>query len=106
MSSMPYGTRAEQAAHRLHRALAHHGIASHVTTGYGLALVSLWYGLVIWSNGDRFWWCDDWDATLKQPRYASHRASEPDRAAHRIAQRYMRLRARHSPAVPPQRSRT
>ncbi|MEV7013926.1 hypothetical protein [Streptosporangium sp. NPDC051022] len=106
MSSMPYGTQAERAAGRLREALTRQRIASHVTTGYGLALVSLWYGLLVWTNGDRFWWCDGWNDQLRQPRHASHRASEPDQAARRIARRYAQLHTLHSRPVPPQRSRT
>ncbi|GAA3109824.1 hypothetical protein [Streptosporangium carneum] len=103
MSSTSYGSRAERAAGRLRDALTRQRIASHVTAGHGLALVSLWYGLVVWSNGDRFWWCDGWNEQLRRPRYASHRASEPDRAAQRIARRYAQLHALHSRPVPAQR---
>ena len=102
LPSWSYDTRAVQAAERLRHALARHGIACDVHDGYGLALVSVWAGLVVWCNGDRFWWCAGWDAHRRRPVYASHRGSEPDRAADRIARHYARLSARHP--EPPQLS--
>ena len=86
---------AVRAAERLRHALTRHGVAADVHGGYGLALVSVWTGLVVWSNGDRFWWCAGWDTRRHRPVYASHRASEPDQAAGRIARHHTRLRAQH-----------
>lgn len=50
------------AAKELQEALETHGIASDVHDGYGLALVSVWVGLVVWCDGARFWWRTGWDA--------------------------------------------
>ncbi|GHE30637.1 hypothetical protein GCM10017673_36660 [Streptosporangium violaceochromogenes] len=91
----PHDSRAVRAAERLRVALEHHGITADVHDGYGLALVSVWTGLVVWSNGDRFWWCGGWDPRNQRPVYASHRAGEPERAARRIALHYARLRRQH-----------
>ncbi|NUW38326.1 hypothetical protein HTZ77_44060 [Nonomuraea sp. SMC257] len=59
--------------------------------GYGLALVSVWVGLVVWSDGERYWWRTGWDADRKRVIYARHPAVEPARAARRIAFRYADL---------------
>ncbi|MGW0067686.1 hypothetical protein ACWDUI_09495, partial [Streptosporangium sandarakinum] len=56
LSEEPYGT-----AERLRRALEALGVVVDVHDGYGLALVSVWDGLVVWCNGDRFWWQAGWD---------------------------------------------
>ncbi|MGW4423807.1 hypothetical protein, partial [Streptosporangium sp. NPDC004631] len=61
----------------------------------GLALVAVCAGLVVWSDGDRFWWCAGWDTRRRRFVYAFHRASEPDQAADRVARHYARLRAQH-----------
>ncbi|MGW4424490.1 hypothetical protein [Streptosporangium sp. NPDC004631] len=91
----PHGSRAVRAAERLREALIRHGITVDVHDGYGLALISVWTGLVVWSNGDRFWWCAGWDTRQRRSVYASHRASEPERAAQRVALHYTRLREQH-----------
>ncbi|GAA4235328.1 hypothetical protein FHR32_006741 [Streptosporangium album] len=86
------GSAAVDAAEKLRDALAQLKIAADVNGGYGLAVVSVWAGLLVWSNGDRFWWNTGWDAQRRCAVYASQQASELDRAAHRIAFRYSRLR--------------
>ncbi|MFD1537016.1 hypothetical protein [Nonomuraea guangzhouensis] len=45
-----------QSAHALRDALADQGIASDIHVGYGLALVSVWVSLVVWCDGNWFWW--------------------------------------------------
>ncbi|MEU4541987.1 hypothetical protein [Nonomuraea dietziae] len=66
-----------------------------VHDGYELALVSVWVGLVVWCDGDRFWWRSGWDARRSRPVYAWHPAMEPNRAATRIARRYAQLQETH-----------
>ncbi|MGW4426601.1 hypothetical protein, partial [Streptosporangium sp. NPDC004631] len=60
----------------------------------GLALVAVCAGLVVWSDGDRFWWCAGWDTRRRRFVYAFHRASEPEQAAQRVALHHSRLRQR------------
>ncbi|MEV4113701.1 hypothetical protein [Nonomuraea sp. NPDC049695] len=91
---------AEDTAQRLHaellqQALAQRGIAADVHAGYGLALVSVWVGLIVWCDGYRFWWRTGWDPDRKRAVYAWHPAIEPGRAARRVAFRYADIRAGH-----------
>ncbi|GHE32596.1 hypothetical protein GCM10017673_39270 [Streptosporangium violaceochromogenes] len=89
---------AVRAAERLRSALTRQGITADVHGGYGLALVSVWTGLIVWSNGDRYWWCAGWHPQERRPAYASARCGDPEQAALRVARRYARLRALHPPA--------
>ncbi|MFG3439821.1 hypothetical protein ACGF0J_21460 [Nonomuraea sp. NPDC047897] len=84
-----------QNAHALRRALAEHDIESDVHDGYGLALVSVWVGLVVWCDGVWFWWRVGWDERRKRVVYARHPAAEPARAARRVAFRSADLRQNH-----------
>lgn len=97
MTLPPYDSRAVQAAERLRDALARRQIAADVHDGYGLALVSVWTGLIVGCNGDRYWWCAGWNAQERRAMYASNRCSDPEQAAARVARRYARLRALHPP---------
>ncbi|MET9339349.1 hypothetical protein [Nonomuraea sp. NPDC003804] len=74
------------------RALSGHGVAADVHDGYGLALVSVWVGLVVWCDGYRYWWRTGWNAERRRVIYAWHPANEPDRAARRVLLRYNELR--------------
>ncbi|GAA3421295.1 hypothetical protein [Streptosporangium vulgare] len=93
-----YGSAAVDAAERLREALAGHEIIADVHDGYGLALVSVGVGLVVWSNGERFWWHTGWNAERRRAVYASQEAAEPGRAARRIAFHHARLCETASPA--------
>ncbi|MEV0228696.1 hypothetical protein [Nonomuraea sp. NPDC050786] len=91
---------AEDTTQRLHaqllqKALEERDIAADVHDGYGLALVSVWVGLIVWCDGYRFWWRTGWDPVRKRAVYAWHPAIEPGRAARRVAFRYADLRASH-----------
>ncbi|MFB9623451.1 hypothetical protein [Nonomuraea helvata] len=70
-------------------------IASDIHDGYGLALLSVWVGLVVWCDGGRFWWRTGWDPRRQRVIYAWHPSADPARAARRIALRYVQLRASH-----------
>ncbi|MDH2429278.1 hypothetical protein [Sphaerisporangium sp. TRM90804] len=89
------GRLALETAQTLKTGLAAHGISSDVHDGYGLALVSVWVGLVVWCNGDRFWWRTGWNPQNRRIVYAWHPALDPDRAARRIAFRYAQMRRLH-----------
>jgi hypothetical protein len=80
-------------ADQLQRELALHGITADVNDGYGLAVVSVWQGLVVWTNGDHFWWQVGWNDRRDRPVYAWHPTTDLRRAARRIAARYRDLRA-------------
>jgi hypothetical protein len=86
----PYGT-----ADLLRRALTLHGISADVHGGYGLALVSVWVGLVVWCDGYTYWWRAGWNAQRSRVLYARHPAVEPERAARRVAGLYVGLRNTH-----------
>lgn len=76
--------------------LTEHGISADTHAGYDLALVSVWVGLVVWRDGEWFWWRAGWDEERKRVVYARHPATEPSRAARRVAFRYADLRRQHS----------
>ncbi|PZG16632.1 hypothetical protein [Nonomuraea aridisoli] len=77
----------------LQQALRHDGIDADVHDGYGLALVSVWVSLVVWCDGERFWWRTGWNAERRRNIYAWHPTTDPYRAARRIVMRYEELRA-------------
>lgn len=89
-------TQAGLSADLLREALQNeHGIRSDTHAGYDLALVSVWVGLVVWCDGEWYWWRAGWDDRRKRVLYGCHPALEPSRAARRIAFRYATLRDRH-----------
>ncbi|MFI7049621.1 hypothetical protein [Streptosporangium sandarakinum] len=83
---------AVEVAERLRRALEALGVVADVHDGYGLALVSVWDGLVVWCNGDRFWWQAGWDEQCGRPAYASRPVSGAEEVARLVAARYAELR--------------
>ncbi|MFI7052272.1 hypothetical protein ACIBLB_09455 [Streptosporangium canum] len=83
------------AAEELRKALDRHEIPADVHAGHGLALVSVWIGLVVWCDGERFWWRTGWDDRRQRFTYAWHPAIDPARAARRLAFRYSDLRRKH-----------
>ncbi len=85
-------------AEELRAELGRLGIKADVHDGYGLALVSVWVGLVVWCKDDRYWWRTGWDARRHRPVYAWHPAMDTPRAARRIAFRYAELREAHPPS--------
>lgn len=55
-------TQAALSADLLRRSLQiEHGIHADAHEGYGLALVSVWVGLVVWCDGTWYWWRAGWD---------------------------------------------
>ncbi|MFK4040568.1 hypothetical protein ACI2LC_32580 [Nonomuraea wenchangensis] len=87
-------TQAALSADLLRRTLqTEYGIQADLHAGYDLALVSVWVGLAVWCDGDRFWWRTGWDPERKRAIYTWHPAIEPERAARRIAFRYADLGA-------------
>ncbi|MDF5757638.1 hypothetical protein [Spongiactinospora sp. TRM90649] len=88
-----------EAAEELHAALGERGIAGDIHGGHGLALVSVWQELIVWSDGRYFWWRTGWDRHRYRAIHAWHSALDPRGAAGRIAATYERLRAVY-PAPP------
>lgn len=88
-------------AEYLRRALERHGIAADIHNGYGLAVVSVWVGLLVWCDGRHYWWRTGWNARRKHPVYAWHPVVEPARAARRVALRYTDLRAQQAQTTDP-----
>ncbi|MGV9323781.1 hypothetical protein [Streptosporangium sandarakinum] len=60
--------------------------------GHELALVSVWVGLVVWCNGDRFWWQAGWDEQCGRPAYVSRPVSGVEEVARLVAARCAELR--------------
>ncbi|MFG6194858.1 ATP-binding protein [Nonomuraea sp. JJY05] len=83
---------APEAADELRAALARMGIPGDVHEGRGLALVSVWTGLVVWTDGFWYRWWTGRRSQTDRWLYAHHSAFEPERAARRIAARYAELR--------------
>ncbi|MEU8270015.1 hypothetical protein AB0B89_23010 [Sphaerisporangium sp. NPDC049002] len=80
---------------RLSRELERHGICSDVHEGTGLALVSVWVDLVVWTDGACYIW---WSGAVssKGRRLLSYCSTDdPVSAARRVAARYVDLRKGH-----------
>lgn len=98
-SGRPGQSPAMTAAEELRRVLGElYAIKTDVHDGYGLAVVSVWVGLLVWTDGSMFWWRTGWDAGRKRALYAFHPVTEPERAAHRAAFQYSILRGFPPPA--------
>ncbi|MFF0307025.1 hypothetical protein ACFYSC_06340 [Streptosporangium sp. NPDC004379] len=81
-----------QYAELLQRELEQQGVVADVHVGHELALVSVWVGLVVWCNGDRFWWQAGWDEQCGRPAYASRPVSGVEEVARLVAVRCTELR--------------
>ncbi|MEU8269500.1 hypothetical protein AB0B89_20375 [Sphaerisporangium sp. NPDC049002] len=89
-----------RAAYRLRGALEVHGIAADVNEGAGLALVSVWVELVVWSGPCYLWWAGGVSPVTGRYTYRYSPADDPTAAARRVADRYFELRGTRSPVVP------
>ncbi|MER7506696.1 hypothetical protein AB0L05_41800 [Nonomuraea pusilla] len=88
-----------RAAESLRVELERHGIVADVHDGYGLAVVSIWTGLTVWSDGLVFWWrTGNWDARRRRPVYAYHDVRDLERTARRVAFRFTQLRKEGPPS--------
>ncbi|MGV9302213.1 hypothetical protein ACWDLG_02470 [Nonomuraea sp. NPDC003727] len=58
-------------------------------------MISVWVGLVVWCDGEHFWWRTGWNSAKRRVIYAWHPSTEPIRAARRVALRYADLRVAH-----------
>nr|WP_189178543.1 hypothetical protein [Microbispora rosea] len=72
--------------------LEQYGVAADVHEGYGLALVSVWVELVVWTDGRWFRWRSGRTSASRRPVYAFAPASDVAATARRVAHRYRQLR--------------
>lgn len=86
---------AARCAERLRTELERHGVAADVHEGYGLALVSVWVELVVWTDGRWFRWGSGRTSTSGRPVYAFAPVLDVATAARRVADRYRQLRRDH-----------
>jgi hypothetical protein len=83
-------------AERLRTQLERHGVEADVHEGYGLALVSVWIELVVWTDGRWFRWSSGRTSIRGRPVYSFTPALDVVTAARRVADRYSELRRKHS----------
>ncbi len=95
-------TPAVRAAERLRLALERHGLGARVYDGYGLAMLTVG-AMIVWCNGDRFWWCAGWDARRHRPVFGSQEVKAADQAAQRVEFHLARLRDWQARQAPGQR---
>lgn len=69
-----------------------HGIAADVHSGYGMAAVSVWRGLVVWANGRWLRWSPGRISAGGRPLCAVMPLAEVATAARRIARRHAEWR--------------
>lgn len=93
----PQALTAAECAERLRRELEQYGVAADVHEGFGLALVSVWVELVVWTDGRWFRWRSGRTSTSGRPVYAFAPASDVVTAARRVAHRYGQLRQQYPP---------
>ncbi|GAA3408917.1 hypothetical protein [Streptosporangium vulgare] len=93
------GTPAVHAADQLSNALEQHGIAADVHDGYGIALVSAWVDLLVWTDGFVYrWWTGQFSGRSRRRLYTAYTVDNPT-AARCVARRYEELQQGH-PASP------
>jgi len=93
----PQALTAAECAERLRRELEQYDVAADVHEGFGLALVSVWVDLVVWTDGRWFRWRSGRTSTSGRPVYAFAPASDVVTAARRVAHRYGQLRQQYPP---------
>ncbi|WP_326821988.1 hypothetical protein [Streptosporangium sp. NBC_01756] len=90
------GTPALHAACLLRDELERHGVEGDVHDGYGLALVSVWADLVIWTDGMVYrWWNGCLAPRTRQRLYAVYGMDNPAAVARAVMLRYTELRENH-----------
>ncbi|WP_030451633.1 hypothetical protein [Herbidospora cretacea] len=69
-----------------------HDLMGDCHVGDGVALLSVCYGLVVWTNGDWFRWQSGRTSAIGRPVYAFSPAADYVTAARRVTLRYGQLR--------------
>ncbi|MFF3437792.1 hypothetical protein [Streptosporangium sp. NPDC002721] len=83
------------AAAALAEELRNLGMPADIHRGFGIALVSVWIDLVVWTNGVSYHWWSGTVSTRGRRLYAYNPVGDPVTAARRIAVRYAELRGGH-----------
>lgn len=85
-----------RAAEQLALALEDLGVAADVHEGHGIALVSVWTDLVVWTDGMAYsWWSGRISGRTGRKLYTYGPAHDPVAVARRVAERYAELREEH-----------
>ncbi|MEV6868652.1 hypothetical protein AB0M44_47730 [Streptosporangium subroseum] len=80
------------AAERLRIGLEDRGISVDVHEGHGVALVSVWTNLLVWTDGFAYrWWTGKTSQKTGRRLYRVHGVDEPATVARCVAQRYEEL---------------
>ncbi|WP_329429826.1 hypothetical protein OG339_15930 [Streptosporangium sp. NBC_01495] len=86
------GTPAVHAAEQLSNALEQHGIVTDVHGGYGVAVVSVWVDLLVWTDGFVYhWWAGQFSGRSRRRLYTVYTVDNPAAAARCVAHRYEEL---------------
>ncbi|WP_433423616.1 hypothetical protein ACQP1V_16170 [Microtetraspora malaysiensis] len=85
------------AAERLREELERYGIGADIHEGDGVALVSVWVDLVVWTDGaySYLWWTGEHFPRSSLRKYTYGPVDDPVAAARRVAARYAELRHGH-----------
>ncbi|MFF4779109.1 hypothetical protein ACFY05_40465 [Microtetraspora fusca] len=85
------------AAARLREELERYGIGADIHEGDGVALVSVWVDLVVWTDGaySYLWWTGEKLPRSSLRKYTYSPVDDPVSAARRVAVRYAELRHGH-----------
>ncbi|MER5645272.1 hypothetical protein [Streptosporangium sp. NPDC002524] len=88
-------------AERLKLSLEDLQIAADVHEGQGIALVSVWLNLIVWTNGRWYrWWTGQVSQKTGRRLYAVHSTENPVTTARHVALRYREVHTSRSlPAV-------
>ncbi|MEV4378228.1 hypothetical protein [Streptosporangium sp. NPDC049644] len=89
---LPQRCPAALAAERLRIGLEHCGVSADIHEGHGVALVSVWTDLLVWTDGRAYrWWTGKTSTKTGRRLYLVHGVDNPITVAHYVAQRYEEL---------------
>ncbi|WP_220183040.1 hypothetical protein, partial [Sphaerisporangium album] len=93
---LPKPDTALDAAHRLRRALGVLTISTDINVGNGIALVSVWADLIVWTHGELgYWWWSGRYAAPGRKLYAWGPVRDPVSVARRVAYRFAEVCRNH-----------
>ncbi|WP_093890375.1 hypothetical protein [Streptosporangium canum] len=89
------------AAERLRTELAALGVRADVHAGYGVALVSVWRELLVWTDGTVYrWWTGHLSPKTRRRLYTAYGVDNPAAAARCVAHRREELQQAHTSSEP------
>ncbi|MBG0827636.1 hypothetical protein HS041_07650 [Planomonospora sp. ID67723] len=94
-SAEPVANGPAYAAARLAEELQRLEMPADIHQGVGIALVSVWIDLVVWTNGISYHWWSGTTSARGRRLYAYSPVSDPMTTARRVAVRYAELRNGH-----------